>query len=184
MAMSIGPLSERPAESERAGARGQSATTFSFKADGAAAPARPVLQSMWRGFLGRCPNCGRGSLFRAYLKVNDACPACGEELHHHRADDAPPYVTILIVGHVVVGALLAVELSSVGIPLWVEGVGWSALALVLSLLVLPRVKGALVALQWALRMHGFEYAPTARPGGGEQTPTATSKPAKAPAATS
>ena len=55
----------------------------------------------------KCPACGKGAMFNAYLKVNDRCPACGEELHHHRADDAPPYFTMLIVGHIVVALVLA-----------------------------------------------------------------------------
>ena len=57
------------------------------------------------------PGLRHGTLFRRYLKVADNCPACGEELHHHRADDAPPYFTILIVGHFVVGLVLAVEMA-------------------------------------------------------------------------
>ncbi len=59
-------------------------------------------QAVWRGFRGRCPACGEGRVFRAFLKVNDACPRCGEELHHHRADDFPAYLVIAIVGHILV----------------------------------------------------------------------------------
>ena len=55
-----------------------------------------------RGFLQRCPACGRGRLFGRFLKVADRCRACGTEFHHHRADDFPPYIVMLIVGHVVV----------------------------------------------------------------------------------
>ena len=62
---------------------------------------RDPWRAMRRGFVGRCPNCDRGHIFRAYLKVRDRCEVCGEELSHHRADDAPPYVTILIVAHVI-----------------------------------------------------------------------------------
>ena len=79
-------------------------------------------------------------MFRAFLKVADTCGHCGEELHHHQADDAPPYFTIFIVGHIVVPLVLLVE------------------KLIYALLFLPPVKGALVAYQWALRMHGFEHA--------------------------
>src|SRR5947209_17029947 len=61
-------------------------------------PSRPRWQSFKRGLSGRCPACGEGHIFRKYLKVADSCACCGEELHHHRADDAPPYFTILIVG--------------------------------------------------------------------------------------
>ena len=66
----------------------------------------PLSKAMWRGFLGKCPNCGKGKLFRAYLKPVDSCAACGEEYHQHQADDAPPYFTILIVGHLIVAPLL------------------------------------------------------------------------------
>ena len=54
------------------------------------APARLVSRAVWRGMRLRCPHCGEGRMFRAYLKVNDHCPVCGEDLSHHRADDAPP----------------------------------------------------------------------------------------------
>ena len=116
---------------------------------------RNVWTSLKRGFLGRCPRCGEGRSFRAYLKVNDACPVCGEELHHQRADDAPPYVTMLIVGHVVLGAMLTFEIIGDSIPDWVQMIFWPSLALVMSVVLLPLIKGALIAYQWALRMHGF-----------------------------
>lgn len=118
-------------------------------------PPRPVMRSLWRGLLGRCPNCGAGPLFRAYLKVADHCPTCGEALHHHRADDAPPYFTIFIVGHVVVAAALYLE-QTMAPPLWLYAATFIPLTIVLSLLALPPIKGALVAYQWALRMHGFD----------------------------
>lgn len=116
---------------------------------------RAKLRAVKRGFLGRCPNCGEGHVFRAYLKVRDCCEVCGEALHHHRADDAPPYLTILVVAHIM-GALLVTILGTWDdIPLWVNFILWPGLVLGLSLTLLPRIKGALVALQWALRMHGF-----------------------------
>jgi uncharacterized protein (DUF983 family) len=118
-------------------------------------PPRDKIQAVWRGFLGRCPNCGKGHMFRAYLKVNDRCPVCHEELYHQRADDAPPYVTMFIVAHVVVALLLSVEAVWVDAPFWLEAVIFSIVTVLLSLVILPRVKGALVALQWSLRMHGF-----------------------------
>ena len=72
-------------------------------------PPRSVIASLWRGWRQLCPACGQGRLYWRYLKVVDACPVCGEELHHHRADDAPPYFTIVIVGHIIVGGMLIVE---------------------------------------------------------------------------
>ena len=94
-------------------------------------------------------------MFRAYLKVSNACPVCGENLSHQRADDAPPYITMLIVGHVVVAGVLAAEDIWPNSPLWLDALIWLWITFVLSLLLLPRVKGALVGYQWALRMHGF-----------------------------
>ena len=116
---------------------------------------RPIFGSLLRGAALKCPACGRGSMFRRYLKVADHCPQCGEALHHQRADDAPPYFTIVIVGHVVVGLVLAVEMAYRP-PLWLHAALWLPLTVILTLLVLPVVKGALVALQWALLMHGFD----------------------------
>ena len=115
---------------------------------------RPVRPALWRGWRGRCPNCGGGGLFSAYLKVRDRCVACDEELFHHRADDMPTWLTIIIVGHIV--ALLTVTVHQVfGPPLWVHWSIFPALALFLALFLLPRMKGAVVGLQWANRMHGF-----------------------------
>lgn len=109
---------------------------------------------MLRGLKQTCPACGEGALYRAYLKVNDHCPSCGEELHHHRADDAPPYFTILIVAHIMGAGILWLE-QTYAPPTWVHWAICGPLLLVLCLGLLPRIKGALIGLQWALRMHGF-----------------------------
>ncbi|HVV80761.1 MAG TPA: DUF983 domain-containing protein [Pseudolabrys sp.] len=122
---------------------------------------RDVKQAMLRGFRCRCPACSEGKLFRAFLKVNDTCPACGEELHHHRADDFPAYLVIVIVGHIVVPLVLAVE-TDFAPAYWVHLVMWLPLTLGLSLGLLQPVKGTVVALQWFLGMHGFEQARAAR----------------------
>jgi uncharacterized protein (DUF983 family) len=108
-----------------------------------------------RGLRGRCPNCGRGRIFRAYLKVANHCPICGEMLHHHRADDAPAYFVILIVGHIVVPLALAIELAYRP-SYWMQLAFWLPATLALALLLLQPVRGAIVAVQWAYRMHGFD----------------------------
>lgn len=118
---------------------------------------RSRRQAMWRGFRLTCPNCGEGHMFRAFLKVADTCDHCGAELHHHRADDAPPYFTMVIVGHIIVPLLLIVE------RLWHPSlvfhfIVWPTATLALTFLLMPRVKGAIVGLQWALRMDGFGEA--------------------------
>lgn len=112
---------------------------------------------MARGWRKRCPACGTGRLYGKYLKVVDTCATCGTELHHHRADDAPPYFTMFIVGHVVIGGLLVVE-RKYAPDVWIHLTLWLPLTLGLSLWLLPRVKGALIGLQWAARMHGFDPA--------------------------
>ena len=118
---------------------------------------RSWKRAMWRGFRRTCPNCGKGHMFRAFLKVADTCGHCGEELHHHRADDAPPYFTMFITGHIVVPAVLIVE-KLWHPPLAVHFVLWTVVTLALSFALMPAVKGAIVGLQWALRMHGFDVA--------------------------
>jgi len=129
------------------------------KADGAL-PAN-AGQALWRGFRGRCPACGVGRMFRAFLKVNDSCPHCAEELHHHRADDFPAYLVIVIVGHILVPIVLLVE-TEIAPPIWLSMSLWPAVALTMTLSLLQPVKGAVVAIQWYGGMHGFEEAKKAR----------------------
>lgn len=117
-------------------------------------PRRDIKTALLRGWRQKCPACGKGALYHKYLKVSDTCPACSEELHHQRADDAPPYFTMVIVGHVVVAGVLLLE-RNFSPPSWVHMALWLPLTVGLSLWLLSRVKGALVGLQWALRMHGF-----------------------------
>jgi len=107
-----------------------------------------------RGIRARCPACAHGRLYKRYLKTAKICHNCGEELFHHRADDAPPYFTMLIVGHVVVALVLATEIA-LSPPIWVDMLVWLPLTVILSALLLPSIKGAVLALQWALHMHGF-----------------------------
>jgi uncharacterized protein (DUF983 family) len=116
---------------------------------------RDVATAMRRGLFGRCPNCGEGKLFRAFLKVVDTCAVCGEDFHHQRADDAPAYFNIVIVGHIVVPLVLAVEIAFTP-PYWVHVVLWLPLILALSFGLMQPIKGAIVGWQWANRMHGFD----------------------------
>lgn len=116
---------------------------------------RAVWPAMRRGLAGKCPNCGTGKLFHKYLKVNDNCSHCNEELFHQRADDAPPYFTIFIVGHIVVAAMLIVE-KMYHPEIWIHMALWVPLTIVLSFWILQPLKGATIGLQWANRMHGFD----------------------------
>jgi uncharacterized protein (DUF983 family) len=100
-------------------------------------------------------------MFCAFLKVNDLCPHCNEELYHHRADDFPAYLAIVIVGHILVPIVLAVE-TEIAPPMWVGMTLWPLTALVMALGLLQPIKGAVVAIQWFGGMHGFEEAKKAR----------------------
>ena len=117
-------------------------------------PKRAVGPAMLRGFRNRCPSCGKGQLIRGYLKVNDACPVCAEDLSHQRADDAPPYLTLVAVGHTVVPLALVVA-TRWSLPAYIHYAIWLPLTLLMTLALLRPIKGAVVGLQWANRMHGF-----------------------------
>ncbi|MBM3606763.1 MAG: DUF983 domain-containing protein [Alphaproteobacteria bacterium] len=115
---------------------------------------RSTKEAMLRGARCRCPSCGEGRLFSSYLKVVDHCPHCNEAMHHQRADDGPAYLTILIVSHLGAPLLLASFVAwrpSAMTMLLSFGLG----SIILSLAMLPVIKGAMVGLQWARRMHGF-----------------------------
>lgn len=117
-------------------------------------PARGVWPAMKRGLFGRCPKCGEGKLFASFLKTVERCDHCGEEMHHHRADDLPAYLVVLILGHVVVGAVMGfteVTTLSTGQILAI----WIPMTIILALAMIRPIKGAIVGLQWALYMHGF-----------------------------
>ena len=120
-------------------------------------PPRPIWRALAHGTLGRCPSCGHGQLFSGYLEIADNCSACGEELYHHHADRTPPYLTFFLVAHLLVPLAVILELLVHPAPI-VHLLLWLPLTLLATLLMLPRVKGAILGLQWALRMHGFEYA--------------------------
>jgi uncharacterized protein (DUF983 family) len=118
---------------------------------------RSVGKAIFNGLMLRCPHCGKGHLFRAYLKVADKCDVCGEELFHHRADDFPPYLSIFLVGHIIIFLMLDLTLNYQIEP-WIYLVTMAPAAIVLPLIILPSIKGAVVGLQWATRMHGFDSA--------------------------
>lgn len=118
---------------------------------------RPMKSAVLRGWRRRCPNCGSGPMLRGYLKVRENCPTCGEEFHHHRADDGPAYMTILIVGHLMAPLILIVFTTWRPDP-WTLASVFSVGTVAVSLFLLPRLKGAFVAFQWAKRMHGFGSA--------------------------
>jgi len=123
----------------------------------ASAPERRVWPAVLRGLRLRCPACGTGALMHRYLKVRDTCPACHADLSHQRADDGPAYLTMFVTLKIVVPAMVYVMFNhDVNRALLLT---LSIAAMVgLTLFLLPRFKGLVVAVQWALRMHGFDGA--------------------------
>jgi uncharacterized protein (DUF983 family) len=117
---------------------------------------RSTADAVWKGFRCRCPHCGEGRLFRKFLKPVEACERCGEWLDGHRSDDLPPYVTIMIVGHAVVPIILGIEMGLNPWPLWIYFAVFLPGTLVAMLLLMQPVKGAIIGLQWGLRLHGFD----------------------------
>lgn len=115
---------------------------------------RPVRPAMLRGWRQKCPNCGKGPLMKSYLKVRDTCPVCDQTLYHHRADDGPAYLTILVVGHLMAPLIIWVFTEFRPEPMVLAST-FTVGCVALSLYLLPRFKGAIVALQWAKRMYGF-----------------------------
>jgi uncharacterized protein (DUF983 family) len=107
--------------------------------------------------MGRCPCCGQGKLYRAYLKQVDQCSACGEKFGAIRADDAAPWLTILIVGHIFLPFALIYAAAST-LPAWATAIVCSVLFAVLSLAILPRAKALFIAILWRTGAPGSKAA--------------------------
>ena len=116
---------------------------------------RSIVLSMARGGLCRCPRCGEGKLFSGYLTVAPDCDACGEDFSGEEAHDLPPYVTVFVVGHVVVALLMIAE-ANTDWSLATHLVVWTLVTIAMCFAMMKPVKGAVVGLQWALRMAGFD----------------------------
>ena len=115
---------------------------------------RLVKPALIRGWKRKCPNCGSGPLMDGYLSIREECAVCSQELHHHRADDGPAYITILISGHILAPLMLIIFEMYRPDPM-VLAVGFILIFIAMALFLLPRIKGAFIGLQWAKRMHGF-----------------------------
>lgn len=115
---------------------------------------RNVWSAMLLGSRSKCPSCGASGLFSGGLKVQDTCSSCGEELHHHRADDLPAYLNIFVVGHVVVAVMMIAHMMKL-LDMWTLMAVTCAAAIIIAVLAMRPLKGMVVGAQWALRMHGF-----------------------------
>ncbi|MBI1258525.1 MAG: DUF983 domain-containing protein [Chloroflexi bacterium] len=98
----------------------------------------------------KCPRCGVGKLFKSYLKQQDHCPHCAESFEGISADDGPAWLTILIVGHIVVLTVLHMDQTGYA-TLHLEMAVAALMTLILALIVLPFAKGVFIAALWYLR---------------------------------
>ncbi|HET6158670.1 MAG TPA: DUF983 domain-containing protein [Dongiaceae bacterium] len=112
-----------------------------------------ALEIFWRGFRRLCPRCGEGRMFAGYLSVREACDACKMPFEPLRSDDAPPYFTLFIVGHVVISLYLLLW-PYLDLPEWGQALVWCGLTLVLSLVLLPFVKGGVMAVIFRTKAKG------------------------------
>jgi len=124
-----------------------------------------TLAAMWRGWRRRCPNCGQRPLYRKYLKQVERCDHCATALGEIRADDFPPYLTIVVVGHIIVPAIVLTE-RHFRPETWVHMVIWLPLTLLLMLWFLPRLKGVAIGLMLGLGLKGDEKQGTGERGDG------------------
>jgi len=113
----------------------------------------PLGLAARRGLLGLCPNCGKTKLFASYLKQVEACSNCGAEFGRIRADDAAPWGTIIVVGHIFMPLMFFISLDAF-MPFWAGVTLWAALFAGLSMALLPRSKGLFIALLWSTRAPG------------------------------
>ena len=126
------------------------------------AHSRSWLRAMFNGARLRCPSCGEGRLYEEGLKAVNFCSHCEEELYHHRASRMAPWISAFLAAHVALITAAFVNwlfapsllwLALPALPLWAG----------LTLLMLPSVKGAVIGVQWATRLHGFQYAAMCKP---------------------
>lgn len=115
---------------------------------------RPLRPALLLALRGRCPACGKGRLFAHFLKPVAACAHCGERWDKHQADDFPAYIVILLLGHLLVPLMIEVN-AALAIPLGVQMALWPGLAILLGAAMIQPAKGAVIAFQWARRMHRF-----------------------------
>lgn len=113
----------------------------------------PAAISMFSAILrcvaGRCPKCGEGKLLQSYIKPVPNCSVCGETLGNIRADDGPPWLTILIVGHIMLPIIFGMGPSTR--PEWQSILLWGSVSIALMALILPRAKGLFIGIIWKNR---------------------------------
>lgn len=124
------------------------------KSQGSPAPHQSVanlpdsaLPAMVRGGFGKCPRCGEGKLFRAWIKPVDHCASCDHDWSVQQADDFPAYIGIFVVGHLLAPVVIWM-IASLGLSAWTTLAIILPLAIVMLIAMLQPVKGAVIAMLW------------------------------------
>lgn len=129
---------------------------------------RPLWPAALRGLRCRCPACGQGRLFGSFLKPVENCQVCKESYSAQQADDFPPYLVVLLLGHILVPTVIAVD-RAFAPPLWLYMTFGSAFVATVAVALLQPVKGAVIAYQWACRMGGFNVSDRSPEAEGERS---------------
>lgn len=114
---------------------------------------RDWRQALRRGLAQRCPSCGQKTLYQRYLKLVPHCPTCGLDTGEYRTDDAPAYLTLFLAVHILAPVALTVD-QWVSVSFSIMLVIWIPVMVGLCLWLLPRIKGGVLAIQWANRIKG------------------------------
>ncbi len=138
-------------------------------AAGGPKPPSRFLQGVARGLRRRCPNCGEGRLYKGYLSLRSPCETCGDDNDRYPSDDAAPYFTILLVGHLVVAPFLFFSFVHTA-PLWIVLATVIPAILVVTLLALPYIKGAVIGAMWAMNFTRQSARFEVGPGKPPETP--------------
>lgn len=118
-----------------------------------ASPMKVRITALLRGFARRCPPCCGGGLFTGYINLEEECSSRNVQLSQYRSDDASAYFTVFIVGHASVPGILILE-PMTSPAIWIQTAICLSLTLMLTLYLLPRIKGTVLALLWVLKIKG------------------------------
>ena len=107
----------------------------------------PRLSPILTGVAGRCPRCGKSSMFDGFLALKSRCPTCGLDLSRADTGDGPAFFASFIGGFLLLG--IGVWLQVVyDPPLWAYAVVLVVGAILITAMIRP-LKGLLTALQYA-----------------------------------
>lgn len=114
-----------------------------------------LMRVLISGILKKCPKCSNGKIFSGYLKINNNCSKCNEDLSIYRTDDFGPWLSIVLAGHIVVPLVLSAEQAFVP-DLWLQALIWIPFSLIIVLYLLPISKSICLAIMWRLKMKNEE----------------------------